>query len=162
MGGPFGHPALARRQRVRGATPAATLRRPASLRSRLDLHVEAFGRFDEIYISSKRHSVLSWRGRCQRRVRVRRRKPLSRPELLLLFKATVSGLNGGCSTVPAHSANCPRSSHRLVHVPLESLSIISRNNQRYVRIRIMRTPSEFRSQSPGPFVIGALNEDIAK
>jgi hypothetical protein len=49
---------LARRRRVRGATPTATLRHPASLRPSLHIHVQSFARFNEITYLVEKTDVL--------------------------------------------------------------------------------------------------------
>jgi hypothetical protein len=48
LAGLFGRPALARHRRVKGVTLTATLRCPAPLRPSLHIHVQSFGRSDEI------------------------------------------------------------------------------------------------------------------
>jgi hypothetical protein len=54
-----GFPSLARRQQLRGVTLTATLRHPASLRPSPHIHVQSFGRFDEILYLVEKTSALT-------------------------------------------------------------------------------------------------------
>ena len=108
-------PALARRRRVKGVTPTATLRHPASLRPSLHIPVQSFGRFDEILYLVEKISALTLPdfGRCPVRGAIGRDPLRSRLDSPAIPKNKKSGkmTDGRCGTdsncftsIPPHSS----------------------------------------------------------